>query len=70
MVSTYRRGKRLMLVVGSYRKTPVALPLRLKRGRIARATDLETGKPLACTKGATVLNLKAHDFALLELQTE
>ena len=64
-ISTYRRGDRLLLVIGSFAKTAVELPLRLHKGRIARAVDLETDKPLACDRGAASLRLKSHDFALV-----
>ena len=66
-VSTYRRGDRLLLVIGSFSRAAVELPLRLRKGRIVRAVDLETGKPLVCGQGAASLALKPHDFALVEL---
>ena len=67
VVSTYRRGDRLLLVIGSFSRAAVELPLRLRKGRIVRAVDLETGEPLACGQGAASLALKPHDFALVEL---
>ena len=66
-VSTYRRGDRLLLVIGSFAKETVELPLRLHKGRIVRAVDLEADKPLVCERGAASLTLKPHDFALVEL---
>ena len=67
-VSTYRRGDRLLLVIGSFTKNSVELPVRLRKGRIVRAVDLETGRSLACGHGVVSLALKPHDFALVELQ--
>ena len=67
-VSTYRRGDRLLLVIGGFAKETVELPLRLRKGRIVRAVDLETGRPLACERGVASLTLKQHDFALVELR--
>ena len=64
-ISTYRRGDRLLLVIGSFTKETVELPLRLRKGRIVRAVDLETDKPLACGHGVASLMLKPHDFALV-----
>ena len=68
VISTYRRGDRLLLVIGSFAKETVELPLRLRKGRIVRAVDLETDKPLVCGRGVVFLTLKPHDFALLELR--
>jgi len=70
MVSTYRRRDRLLLVVGSYAKEPVDLPLRLRTGRIVRATDLETGKAVGLAAGAPVTELEPHGFAILEVLIE
>ena len=70
MVSAYRRGKRLLLVIGSYAKTAVELPLRLRKGRVARAVDLETERPLACAKGVASLTIKPHDFAIVRVDME
>ena len=66
-VSTYRRGDRLLLVIGSFTKLAVEVPLCLRKGRVVRAVDLETDRPLACDRGAAVLTLKPHDFAMVEL---
>ena len=66
-VSAYRRGDRLLLVIGSFTKSAVELPLCLRKGRVVRAVDLETDSPLACDRGAAVLTLKPHDFAMVEL---
>lgn len=65
VISTYRRGDRLLLVIGSFAKRAVELPLRLHKGRIVRAVDLETDKPLVCECGVASLTLKPHDFALV-----
>ena len=59
------RGDRLLLVIGSFAKRAVELPLRLHKGRIVRAVDLETDKPLVCECGVASLTLKPHDFALV-----
>ena len=68
VISTYRRKDRLLLVIGSFTKNSVELPVRLRKGRIVRAVDLETGRSLACGHGVVSLALKPHDFALVELQ--
>ena len=67
-ISTYRRGEHLLLVIGGFAKAAVTVPIRLRKGRIVRAVDLETDKPLACERGAASLTLKPHDFALVELR--
>ena len=68
LVSTYRRGERLLLVIGSFAKSVAELPLQLRTGRIVRAVDLETDKALVCEQGVASLTLKPHDFALVELR--
>ena len=68
VISTYRRKDRLLLVIGSFTKDSVELPVRLRKGRIVRAVDLETGRSLACDRGVTSLTFKSHDFALVELR--
>ncbi len=70
LVSAYRRGDRLLAVVGSYAKEDVKLALQLKDGRILAATNAETGAALAVTDGMAVLPLARHDFALFELKKE
>ena len=70
MASAYRRGRRLLLVIGSYAKESVELPLRPKRGRVTHATDLETGNALPLLGGISHLTLAPHGFAIVELEVE
>ena len=67
LVSVYRRGDRMLAVIGSQAKEEVRLDLRLKSGRIRTAKDAETGGRLKIADGAAVLTLPRHDFALVEL---
>lgn len=69
MVSVYRRGTRLLLVIGSYRRDAITLPLALRSGRVVSATDAETGAALPVADGAATVPLAAHGFALVELET-
>ena len=67
LVSTYRRGKKLMCVIGSYANDDVELTLKLRNGRIVSAENAETGEQIEVRSGEVVLPLKRRDFALVEL---
>ena len=67
LTSVYRRGRKLMCVIGSWADKDVELSLKLKKGRIAAAKNAETADRLEVRSGAAVLPLKRRDFALVEL---
>jgi len=67
MVSAYRRGTRMLLVIGSYRTDAVRLPIALRDGAVLAAKDAETGATLPVKDGATIVDLPKHGFALVEL---
>ena len=68
MVSVYRRGKRLLAVVGSYAEGDVDLVLAPKAGAVEAAEDVLDGEPVACGGGAARLRLKRRDCAMLALR--
>ena len=68
MVSVYRRGKRLLAVIGSYANEDVELKVALKSSAIVAAHDAEDGSGLAASGGAVALPLKNRDFRILELE--
>jgi hypothetical protein len=70
LVSVYRRGKRLMCVIGSWADGDVELVLKPRAGRVASAKNAETGKALEVRSGTAVLPLKHRDFALVELRLD
>lgn len=63
LVSTYRRGAKLLLLIGSWANEDV--PLRLTfPSAVRRAVDLETDREV----GLEALTLKRRDFAALEVE--
>lgn len=68
LVSTYRRGRKLMIVCGSYTGDILA---ELKcRGRIVSAKNAETGTVLRIDGDRIIFPVKKHDFALIEAEME
>ena len=67
MVTAYVRGRRMLLVVGSYRREAVTVPIRLKTGRIVSAANEETGIAFPVSCGGISVCLAPHDFALIGL---
>lgn len=70
LVSVYRRGSKMMCVIGSYADGDTELVLRPKQGRVVSARDAERGGSLTVRDGAAVLTLPRRDFALVELVCE
>ena len=68
MVSSYRRGKRMLLVIGSYSNEDVGLKIALKEDAIAAARDAEDGQALPVSGGTLVLPLKNRDFRMVEIK--
>ena len=68
MVSSYRRGRKMLLVIGSYSNEDVGLKIALKKGAIAAARDVEDGKALPVSGGALLLPLTNRDFRMLEIE--
>ena len=67
LVSVYRRGKKLMCVIGSWANDDVELKLKPRKGKVVRALNAETGTALEISPDGAVLPLKRRDFALVEL---
>ena len=67
LVSTYRRGDRVLAVVGSYAKEDVALELKPKAGAVISAKDVFDARPVEVRDGIARIALPRHDFALVEL---
>ena len=70
LVSVYRRGKKLMCVIGSWADGDVELVLKPRTGRVVSAKDAETGKAIEMRSGTAVFPLKHRDFALVELRLD
>jgi len=70
LVSTYGRGTRALLVIGSYRTDAVSLPIVLKRGKVLTLKDAETGAALAVLSGCVTVPLEGHGFAMIELTSD
>ena len=70
MVSTYRRGRRILAVIGSYCDEDVELELALKAGAVASARDAEDGRALSADGGRVALPLRNRDFRLVELEVK
>lgn len=68
LISVYRRGRKVMCVIGSWADEDVELLLQLRKGRVCSAINGETGEKLDVRSGAAVLPLKRRDFALVELE--
>ena len=70
VVSVYRRGRRLLAVVGGRADADATLRIALRDGEVASATNAETGAALDVSGGAASLPLRRRDFALLELESK
>lgn len=71
LVSVYRRGGRLLCVIGSYADADVELRLSLASGAaILSARDVETGAGIGVSGGVATLPLKRRDFALVEMDVQ
>lgn len=70
LTSVYRRGGKLMCVIGSWAADDIDLELKPRKGRVVRARNAETGEALEVKSGSAVLPLKRRDFALVELTLE
>ena len=67
-VTTYRRGKKMLAVVASWKGEEAKVVLSAKRGRFASARDLESGKTLSVSAGNLSQTVPAHEFVILELE--
>ncbi len=68
LVSTYRRGNRLLLVCGSFTGDHTA---RLAaKDKLKSARNAETGESLAIRDNTIIFPMKKHDFALIEAKLE
>ena len=67
VVSVYRRGSRLLAVVGGRVNADATLRLALRRGSVVSAKNAETGADIAVSDGAASVPLRRRDFALVEL---
>ena len=70
LVSTYRRGDRVLAVIGSYANGDVTLELKPKAGAVMSAKDVFDGRPVEVAGGIARIALPRHDFALVELVLE
>ena len=68
LTSTYRRGKKLLIVCGSY--TGDITAKLTCRGKVKSAKDLETGKDLSVSGSEITFPLKKHDFMLVEAELQ
>ncbi|OQA82785.1 MAG: hypothetical protein BWY31_03050 [Lentisphaerae bacterium ADurb.Bin242] len=68
LVSTYRRGRELMIVCGSYTGDMEAV-LTLE-GKVKSAKNAETDAPVSAQGNRIVFPLKKHDFALIRAELE
>ena len=68
VVSAYRRGNRLLAVLGGRADGDATLRLALRSGKVVSAKDAETGSALAVSGGSAEVPLRRRDFALVELE--
>ena len=68
LTSTYRRGKKLLIVCGSY-TGDITAELTC-RGKVNTAKNLETGKALSVSGNRITFPLKKHDFMLIEAELQ
>lgn len=68
MISTYKRGNAMLLVIGSYANKDTPLDLKLKSGKITSAINAENDNQLDVKNGICHLNLKRHDFAIIKIK--
>ena len=68
LTSTYRRGRKLLIVCGSY-TGDITAELTC-RDKVKTAKNLETGKALAVSGNRITFPLKKHDFMLIEAELE
>lgn len=70
MISAYRQGGRMLLVIGSYSDTDVDLELRLKSGAIVSARNTLDDKSVKVQNGVGRLPLKNRDCAIVQLEVK
>jgi len=67
LVSTYQRGKKLLLVCGSYTGN-ITARLTIRGTTFKSAKNAETGTTLAIDGNTVTFPMKKHDFALIEAE--
>ena len=68
LVTSYVRGKRILLVCGNYGEDSKAL--LTARRNVIRAVNMETEHTLPVNGKEVVLDIKKHDIAILMLELE
>jgi hypothetical protein len=69
LVSAYQRGKKMLLVCGSYTGN-ITARITINRGILKSVKNLETGTVLEIEKNMIVFSMNKHDFALLEAELD
>ena len=73
--ATYRRGKEMLVFLGSFAKQDLNERLSLvfegqEKAELASARDLESGAALKIEQNEISLPLKKHDFAILRIELQ
>ncbi len=68
MISVYRRGGEMLLVIGSYADHDIELPIALKQGRLRYAENAENNAEIPVNNGTAIITLPRRDFAMVKLR--